>query len=98
MAPDSNEYAMFEGVEKGYISEAEDVNTPCTRNKVVEMLYDASGSPSVWEESPFIDYDSDAVIWAYEEGITHGNGAGHFMGDNLLTRGTAVQFVYNMYN
>lgn len=58
--------------------------------------YDGDKRPS---ECPFVDVPSDAwfhdaVIWAYENGLTAGTDATHFSPNAAFTRAMAVQMLY----
>ena len=58
--------------------------------------YDGDSKP---EELPFVDVPSDAwyhdaVVWAYENGITKGTNKTHFSPDRAITRAEVVQMLY----
>lgn len=66
-------------------------NTACTRSMIVSILYRLSGSPAVTYEAKFPDikagqWYSDAVIWAYQNGIVSGYGDGKFGPNDKITR------------
>ena len=72
----------------------------CTRGQVVTFLWRAMGEPehSV-TENPFVDvteedYYYDAVLWAYENGITTGVGATHFNPAGECGREQVVTFLW----
>ena len=65
--------------------------TPLTRGMVVTILYRMEGSPGVQSQSPFTDvpsgkYYSDAVFWAYQNGIVLGTGKNTFLPNNPILR------------
>ncbi len=66
-------------------------NTACTRSMIVSILYRLSGSPKVTYEAKFPDvkagqWYSDAVIWAYQNGIVSGYSDGRFGPNDKITR------------
>ena len=53
-------------------------------------------------ENPFVDVAEDAhyykaVLWAYENEITLGKDATHFVPENICARGQVVTFLYRAY-
>ena len=72
----------------------------CTRAEVVTFLWRAAGEPDAdAEEIPFTDVEdgkwyTEAVLWAYENGITSGKGNGTFGTTLNCTRGEVVTFMY----
>lgn len=72
----------------------------CTRAQVVTFLWRAAGKPqpegdaSPFEDVPADVYYRDAVLWAYQTGITTGVDAAHFGPDNTCTRAQVVTFLY----
>lgn len=74
-------------------------NRPCTRAQVVTFLWRAAGCPKAEGKTPFIDvaadtYYSDAVTWAYEQGITGGTSATTFSPNTAVTRAQVVTLLY----
>lgn len=74
-------------------------NRPCTRAQVVTFLWRAAGCPKAEGKTPFTDvaadtYYSDAVTWAYEQGITGGTSATTFSPNTAVTRAQVVTFLY----
>lgn len=66
-------------------------DTACTRSMIVSILYRLSDSPAVTYEARFPDvkpgkWFSDAVIWAYQNGIVSGYGNGNFGPNDKITR------------
>ena len=72
----------------------------CTRAQMVTFLWRAAGSPApASTDNPFTDvaqsaYYYDAVLWAAEQGITGGTGAGTFSPGATVTRAQTVTFLY----
>ena len=72
----------------------------CTRAQVATFLWRASGCPQPSGASnPFSDvhpdaYYHDAVLWAYEQGITVGTGPATFSPDAGCTRAQVVTFLH----
>lgn len=74
----------------------------CTRAQVVMFLWRAAGSPApTIKTSPFADvrdpgaYYYQAVLWAYENGVTSGVDAAHFAPDRPVTRGQFVTLLWH---
>ncbi len=71
-----------------------------TRGEAVRSLWSAMGSPKpVGKENPFTDVKEgdayyEAVLWAYENGITAGTSASTFSPEAPILRGQAVTFLY----
>lgn len=74
-----------------------------TRSQFVTFFHRNEGEPKPESnENPFVDvseneYYYDAVIWAYENGITTGTDETHFSPDKTCTRGQVVAFLYRTY-
>ena len=73
------------------------------RCEFVTLLHRNLGEPDYTVENPFVDlragaYYEDAVIWAYEVGITKGIDATHFCPENDCTRAQVVTFLYRYYH
>ena len=72
----------------------------CTRAQVVTFLWRAMGKAAPEsEENPFgdvkdTDYFYTPVLWAVENKITAGTGAGTFSPEDSCTRGQVVTFLY----
>ncbi len=75
-------------------------NGGCTRAQVVTFLWALSGKPNPKAGSnPFKDVKKSnwyyqAVLWAYQNGITSGVDATHFGPNQTCTRGQVVTFLY----
>ncbi|MBO6052424.1 MAG: S-layer homology domain-containing protein, partial [Clostridia bacterium] len=76
----------------------------CSRAEMVTFLWRAAGSPvpSI-RTNPFADvpenaYYTDAVLWAYEAGITKGTDSAHFSPGEPVTRGQGITMLFRMMN
>ncbi|MCQ2419332.1 MAG: S-layer homology domain-containing protein, partial [Clostridia bacterium] len=63
----------------------------CTRSMIVSILYRLSGEPDVTFEAAFPDvkagqWYSNAVIWAYHNGVVKGYDTGKFGPNDIITR------------
>ena len=93
-------------VENGYILGMTDtefgVNLSLTRAQLVTILYRVAGEPSVEGlNHPFTDvaegrFYTDAVTWAYNEGVVKGDTATTFNPDGLATREQFVAILYRL--
>lgn len=76
-----------------------DPNTKMTREMLATVLYRMAGSPKVSGMIPFEDiglneYYSEAVVWAYQNGIAGGYGNGLFgTGDNISREDASVMLM-----
>lgn len=69
----------------------------CTRSQAVTFLYRAYDSSPVNAVNPFIDEDNfyyEAVLWAYDNGITTGTSSINFSPTATCTRSQIVTFLY----
>ena len=72
----------------------------CTRAQIVTFLYNAAGKPGyTLTENPFSDVKEgkwyyDAVMWAFENGITSGVDETNFGVSQSCTRGQAMTFLW----
>ena len=105
VASDSYYYEAVQwAVEKGItVGTSTDIFSPgasCTRAQMVTFLWRAAGSPAPKSTTnPFkdissTDYFYNAVLWAVENGITSGTGAGTFSPGATVTRGQTVTFLH----
>jgi len=106
VAPDAWYYdavmwAVSEGITGGTGNGKFSPDMSCDRSQVVTFLYRFSGSPELGsgQENPFTDipdgsWYTNAVLWAVENGITNGTGAGTFSPARECTRGEIVTFLY----
>lgn len=73
---------------------------PCTRAQVVTFLWRRAGKPTPQSrENPFADvpagsYYEQAVLWAYQTGITTGTDSTHFSPDMICKRAQVVTFLH----
>ena len=73
---------------------------PCTRAQVVTFLWRRAGKPTpASSHNPFEDvppgsFYEQAVLWAYETGITAGTDATHFSPDAVCNRAQVVTFLH----
>ena len=70
-----------------------------SRAMIVQLLYNMEGRPAVEYKPVFTDvkedaWYADAVIWAYENGVTTGSSATTFSPDALVTREQVAVFLY----
>lgn len=84
---------------KGVTATTYEPNSPLNRGAFITLLYRLSGSPEVTGESPFTDvatglWYSDAVIWAYNEGIVKGANGGMFYPLSTITRQEMAVMLY----
>ncbi len=93
-------WAYEEGIASGVSDSQFGVGLPCTREDVVLYLWRAYGSPSPsGTVSPFVDVPSsspsfDAVMWAFEGGITTGSSADTFDLTSTCTRAQVATFLW----
>ena len=70
----------------------------CTRAQFVTFLWRYEGKTQVSIENPFTDVPHnayyDAIMWAYETGVTKGYGGGLFKPDKDCSRAEVVTFIY----
>ncbi|MCD8316439.1 MAG: S-layer homology domain-containing protein [Eggerthellaceae bacterium] len=94
---------LMSGYSDGYLAGRFGPEDRLTRGQMVIILYRAAGSPDVTYEGEFTDVDAsdyyaDAVQWAYENGITTGQGDGTFGGDDYVLREQVATFLYRYAN
>ena len=92
-------WATETGVTKGVSKTHFAPNAAITRGQAVTLLWRLAGEPETEAESPFEDvpaerYDSGAVAWAAEQGVTNGVSATRFAPDDACTRAQIVAFLY----
>ena len=93
------EWAVKNGITDGVSKTLFDPNGSCTRAQVVTFLWRAAGKPSSSGVNPFADvkegdYFYEAVLWAFENGITDGVSATKFDPDGNCTRAHVVTFLW----
>ena len=93
-------WAVRKGITEGTGEDTFSPDEPCTRAQVVTFLWRTAGCPApTLTKNPFrdvseTDYAYPAILWAYEQGITEGDGEGLFGPDKPVTRGDSVTFLY----
>ena len=94
------EYVWQHGIMKGISATKFGPDTKMTRAMFVTVLYRMEGSPSVegMQIPAFTDIDAkwcyDAIIWAYNAGVTLGKTATTFAPNDSITRAEIVTMVY----
>lgn len=93
-------WAQDQGITSGTRARIFSPESNCTREEIVTFLWRAAGKPEpVNRDHPFTDLDEgayyyDAVLWAYENGITSGYTRTKFAPKLVCTRAEAVTFLY----
>ena len=87
-------YGFMTGMDAGAFNASFNVN----RAQFVTILYRMAGAPAVTTANPFVDvpagqWYTDAVVWAFENGITAGTDATHFNPGGTLVRQNMVTFL-----
>ena len=73
---------------------------PCTRAQVVTFLWRRAGKPTPESrDNPFVDvpagsFYEQAVLWAYQTGVTTGTDAQHFSPNAVCNRAQVVTFLH----
>ncbi|MCL1808704.1 MAG: S-layer homology domain-containing protein [Clostridiales bacterium] len=96
-------YAVEKGLMNGTSATLFSPNASLTRAMLVTILYRNEGEPEFTAENPFSDvangqWYTDAVIWAYENGIVSGYGNGLFGASDSITREQLVTMLHNYAN
>ena len=96
---DAVSWAYYNGIAEGVNEMRFGVNEPCTRGQIVTYLWRVAGSPTPYGKNPFGDvfvgsYCYDAVLWAYQRGITSGTDPATFSPNKTVTRGQAMTYLY----
>ena len=69
-----------------------------TRAQMVQVLYNIAGEPAVTGETPFTDLTANwyqnAVLWAYQTGVTSGMSETTFAPDDPVTREQVAVLLY----
>ena len=97
-------WAVQNGITGGLTNTTFGINESCTRAQAVTFLYAMAGKPEVdAANNPFTDVPKnkwfhDAVIWAYENGITGGTTATTFSPNAKCTRAQIVSFLFKAVN
>ena len=96
------QWAYEQGITGGTSATTYSPDAPCTRAQMVAFLHRVAGTPKPeGSTNPFTDvpdtYYTEAVQWAYEQGITSGTSATTFSPDEICTRGQMVTFLYRFF-
>ena len=101
---DAVDWAVENGITNGTSDTTFSPNLPCTRAQVVTFLWRYYGQEEPQTTySPFRDVRAgdkavrhyyDAILWAYENGITSGKTADTFAPNATVTRGEFVTFLW----
>ena len=96
---DAVSWAYYNGIAEGVNEMRFGVNEPCTRGQIVTYLWRVAGSPTPFGKNPFGDvfvgsYCYDAVLWAYQRGITNGTDPTTFSPNKTVTRGQAMTYLH----
>ena len=99
---DAVQWAAENGITGGVGNDRFGPNLDCSRGQTMTFLWRASGEPEPDSFSTDLtdvksgDYFYEAVLWAMEEGVTTGAGAGCFAPNATVTRGQFVTFLYRL--
>ena len=94
-------WAVKEGITTGYGAGTFQPDAPCTRAMIVTFLMRRYGPyapyyepvyKKIFPDVPKGAWYTDAVMWAYDMGVTTGRG-GYFKPNDVCTRGEAVSFI-----
>lgn len=94
------EWAVKEQITGGTTANTFTPNAACSRAELVTFLWRAAGKPQAnIQNNPFRDVRKDsyyfnAVLWAYESGITGGTSPDMFSPNATVTRGQTAAFLY----
>ena len=91
-------WAVEKGIAKGMTATTFEPDTTCTRAHVVTFLWRYEGSKTVKIDNPFTDvpagqYYTDAVLWAFDYGVTDGMTPTTFCPNNDCLRAHVVTFI-----
>ncbi len=93
-------YSFATGLMSGTSDTAFAPATQTSRAMIVQLLYNMEGRPAVDSgNNPFTDvpagaWYTDAVLWAYQNGVTTGTSGTTFSPDTLVTREQVAVFLY----
>lgn len=94
-------WAVNRGIAAGVSQTRFGVNEPCSRGQIVTYLWRAAGSPAPRSTgNPFVDVLPgsqyyQAVLWAFEHGITSGTGANTFSPEMTVSRAQAMTYLHH---
>ena len=96
-------WAVEKGITKGYPDGTFGIDKPCTRGEMVMFLWRYAGKPApkAVSKSPFKDVPSshafyNAILWAYQKGITKGYSDGTFGINRNVSRGESMMFLWRL--
>lgn len=92
-------WALQQGIVKGTGANEFSPEAICTRAQTAAILYRYAKLPAVNSKHNFVDvnegtYYSDAVKWAFENGITSGTDVNLFSPDAICNRAQIITFLY----
>jgi hypothetical protein len=92
------EWAYDESIMNGVSETHFDPHEKITRSMLMTILWRVAGEPSVTSSVPFTDLREDwyknAIVWAYENGITNGTSATEFSPYEILSREAIATILY----
>ena len=94
-------WAVNRGIAEGVSQTRFGVDEPCSRAQIVTYLWRAAGSPAPRSTgNPFVDVLPgsqyyQAVLWAFEHGITSGTGANTFSPEMTVSRAQAMTYLHH---
>ncbi len=97
---DAVDWAVANGITDGISATQFAPDMVCTRAQMVTFLWRAAGTPAPmtrvmpFEDVPYGAYYYDAVLWAYENGITTGTSDTTFSPNAQVTRAQTVTFLW----
>ena len=101
---DAVQWAAENGITGGVGNDRFGPNLDCSRGQTMTFLWRTSGEPEPDSFSTDLtdvaagSYYYEAVLWAMQEGVTTGAGAGRFAPNATVTRGQFVTFLYRLAN
>jgi len=93
------DYVLGEGMMKGTSATTFEPNGIVTRAQFAQILYNMEGNPAIKSKNVFTDVKEgkwyyNAVIWAYENGITSGTSKTTFTPDGQISRQEMATLLY----
>lgn len=100
---DAVAWAVENGITDGTGSGRFAPDAACTRGQMAVLLYRYQHTPAVSGSNPFSDvrdsdYSANAVLWAYNTGVTAGTSASTFAPNQICTRSQMITFLYRLLN
>lgn len=93
-------WAVNKGITTGVSATQFGINAVCDRAQIMTFLWRTAGSPkpkttaNPFQDVPAGSYYYDAVLWAVENNITTGTGAGRFSPTQQCSRAEILTFLY----